>query len=838
MTPRDLLAKHGIRLESTTPGRHYITCPKCSAGRSREHQKLEVLGVTIDGDKVGWGCNHCGWTGPEKGSGHRERTSAVYYTYGEKLRKARGANKQFWWEHLDGNGRWAKGTGGADTKIMYRIDDVRRAISEDRVIAIVEGEKDADTLWHVGIPATCNAHGASEPGKKPKWLRAHSAYLAGADLVVLNDNDPAGYEHTEAICKQSAGVAKRIRRLDLALHWPEIPKGGDVSDWLDQGHTREELDALIEAAPDYVSAGPSGEASASEAPPIYDDAEIARLAKLSMLQYEKERKVAAEKLNVRAPILDRLVDAERDKLGLNQDDDDKQGRAVSLPEPEPWSEAVDGAELLDGLATAVRRHVVLSDTGRDAAALWTMHAYLVEIFPISPRLGVVSPTKRCGKTTLLDVLGCLVLRPLPTANVTAAALFRVIEMYHPTLLVDEADTFIRDSDELRGVLNSGHRKGGQVLRTVGDDYEPRAFSTYGACAVALIGQLPDTLNDRAVAIELKRRLKTESIEPFRIDRAGHLNVLARKSARWAADHATRIGEIDPAVPEGIINREADNWRPLLAIAEAAGGDWPERARRAAEAAHSAGGEGEAAPIEALLGDINGIFAEKGIRAEEGEDKITSADLVEALVKIEGHPWAEMGRARKPLTQTRLARMLKPLGIAPAKIRVADKTPNGYLATLFDDAFARFCPEGGVEPEHRNKADEQRASETFQTGTFSPDVPVAKCEKSNNDGQSSGVPVVKGGIGAKGTSKRAIDATDGAAAQRATHEIGLPQRRIDALSEWYEDTFYERRDEPEITATLDRELRLRLDEHGVLPEFIEVEAERVIERIFAPISSRG
>ena len=176
MTPGELLDKRGIHLESTAPGRYYTTCPQCSKDRTKPgHKNAKCLGVTIDGDKVGWGCNHCGWTGPEKGSGRRERTSTVvcYYAYGEKLRKARGANKLFWWEHLDGGGRWIKGSGGADTKILYRIDEVRRAIADGRTIAVAEGEKDAESLWNIGVPATCNAHGASEPGygpgPSPRW---------------------------------------------------------------------------------------------------------------------------------------------------------------------------------------------------------------------------------------------------------------------------------------------------------------------------------------------------------------------------------------------------------------------------------------------------------------------------------------------------------------------------------------------------------------------------------------------------------------------------------------------------------------------------------------------
>jgi hypothetical protein len=277
------------------------------------------------------------------------------------------------------------------------------------------------------------------------------------------------------------------------------------------------------------------------------DAEIARLAKLSAVQYEHERKAAAERINVRASILDRLVQAERDKLGLNEENG-KQGHAISFPELEQWPEPVAGPELLDGMAKAIRRHVVLPEHACDASALWVVHTYLLDRFLVSPRLGVRSPTKGCGKTLLLDVLGRLALRPLPAANVSSSAIFRVIEGHCPTLLVDEADTFLYDNDELRGVLNSGHRKGGAVLRTVGDDFEPRAFATFSACVIALIGSLPDTLHDRAVVIDLKRRLPSETIEPFRPDRAGYLDVLARKAVRWAQDHADDIAAADPDMP--------------------------------------------------------------------------------------------------------------------------------------------------------------------------------------------------------------------------------------------------------------------------------------------------
>jgi putative DNA primase/helicase len=260
--------------------------------------------------------------------------------------------------------------------------------------------------------------------------------------------------------------------------------------------------------------------------PSDDDDEIRRLAGLSVIDYERERKDAAERLNVRASILDRLVAAERDDF----DDDGKQGRILSLPEPEPWPEPVDGAALLGAISANIRRHVVLSDHATDTAALWAVHTYLVDCFGISPRLAITSPEKGCGKTTALDVLSRLILRPLPTANASAAAIFRVVELQRPTLLIDEADTFLPENEELRGILNSG--RGGSVIRTVGEDFEPRSFSTYSACAIALIGRLPATLADRSVPIELRRRRADEPIEAFRFDRTAHLDQLARKAARW------------------------------------------------------------------------------------------------------------------------------------------------------------------------------------------------------------------------------------------------------------------------------------------------------------------
>jgi hypothetical protein len=824
MTPEQLLTANGIKPDSIAPGRHYTTCPKCSHTRSRTHQGNKVLGVTIESDdSVHWGCNHCGWTGPEKGvgkggNGHGGAGFAATYDYTDaagallfqKVRNPPGREPRFWLRRPDGNGGWISGTKGVNTGILYHAPGVARAITEGRVVTVVEGEKDANSVRALGIIATCNAHGASELGKRPKWTRAHSEQLRGADIVVLNDNDGAGYAHADSICNLSLGAAKRVRRLDLAKHWPEIPKGGDVSDWLAAGHTGEELVALIEQAPDYV---PTEQAKEQE--PSATDAEIERLAKLSAIQYEQERKQAAETLGVRASILDRLVAAEREKLGLGEDDG-RQGRAISLPEPESWPTPVDGAALLDGIAEAINRYVIMPEYARHAVALWVVHTFLLDCFGITPRLAVRSPMKRCGKTTLLDVISRLVLRPLPTGSVTPAALFRVVEGYRPTLLVDEADTFLSEADELRGVLNSGHRRGGQVVRTVGDDHEPRAFSTFAPVTIAIIGSLPDTLADRSVSVDLKRRMPSEKVESFRFDRVAHLDVLARQTARWAQDHAGTLAAADPKMP-GLHNREADNWAPLLAIADAAGGAWPERARAAAAAGHVAGGD-EASLIELLLGDIRDTFAKREANKVEPADRIPSADLVEALVGIEGRPWAELGKSRKPLTQNGLARRLRPLGIAPQKVGPGKDRINGYVCAHFEEAFGRYLgSEGDSQPDSRTECDEIRTSEDSQPDSPTPASPVAKCEKSNNDGLASGSPVEKTGAGANGS--------DGP---------GLSRRRIRDLAEQYQELAYanaQENDGDTRTAECDAWLRQRLAAEGVLPEFVEVEFERIMAQVF-------
>ncbi|AUX78119.1 DUF3631 domain-containing protein [Sinorhizobium fredii] len=348
----------------------------------------------------------------------------------------------------------------------------------------------------------------------------------------------------------------------------------------------------------------------------------------------------------------------------------------------PWNGPVDGRVLLDEIVAVFNRHMDLPKGATEALALWVMHSHAHDAAQHSPILFISSPTKRCGKTNLLSVLQLLVPKPLSAANVTPATVFRSIDLWKPTLLIDEADTFISEKSELRGVLNSGHRRSqAHVLRCVGDNNIPTPFSTWCPKAFAAIGRLDPTLEDRSIIIELRRKLKTVSVVrvPVRDDAYEELR---RKAARWAEDHMTLLEEADPKVPDALSDRARDNWTPLLAIAEIAGGDWPDRAAISARQLSSRDDdEGEA---EMLLQDLRAIFARKKA------DSLWTDTIVEALVEIEDRPWAEFRRGQ-PITAHALSRLLKPFNVFPRKIRLdgAQVKRSGYERERLEPVWRRY-----------------------------------------------------------------------------------------------------------------------------------------------------
>jgi hypothetical protein len=360
---------------------------------------------------------------------------------------------------------------------------------------------------------------------------------------------------------------------------------------------------------------------------------------------------------------------------------------IEIIRDENWPDPVDIADWLDRTVIMLQRFLFLPEGAAETEALWILHAHALAAFDISPYLAILSPEKRCGKTANLELLGGMVPKPLAASNITPAATFRAIEKYTPTLLIDEADTFLHNSDELRGVLNSGHRRSSAfVIRCVGDDNEPVQFSTWCPKAIARIGDLPDTLGDRSIIINMARKSKADPVERFRLDRIREeLRDLRRQAARGAADNLELLMKSDPVTPLELNDRAGDNWRPLLAIAEAAGPEWEQRARRALCSLTGMVDPDVVSDGIRLLTDIRTIFE------IQRTDILETEHLLKCLNSLDESPWGEM-RKDKGLNARGMADLLKPFRIKPKQLWVNGKKTRGYRLEDFQEVWSRYTPE--------------------------------------------------------------------------------------------------------------------------------------------------
>ena len=468
-------------------------------------------------------------------------------------------------------------------------------------------------------------------------------------------------------------------------------------------------------------------------------AEIERLAALDPIDYEAARADAAKILCVRAHVLDREVTNKRRALGLNNGEiGDTQGHAVKIADVLPWHQPVDGDQIATMLAAAVKTYAIVPDSAADTISMWVLHTHLVNKFAVSPRLAITSPTKGCGKTTILRVLNKVVRRPKRAGSISPAALFRAVGQFQPTILLDETEKYIEHGSDLHALLNEGHYKGGLVWRVLGEKLELREFSVFGAVAFARNGHLPDDLEERSIIIEMNRRRADEQLEELRDDRAQCLEIIARQCARWADDNAAAVSNVDPDMV-GLINRAADNWRPLFAIADVIGSEWPQRVRESA--AKLAPRESESiGPM--LLADIKMVFDQ-----DSKGDKLWSEEVCQALVAMEGRPWAEFGKAKKPISKNQLARLLDGFHIKPASLRQAERTQKGYCRQQFAECWERYLPGlEACEPAQRHNATTTGTSVTLLNGTRDDRVPFQNGKKGPSNKDCAVVPSQNGGHG--------------------------------------------------------------------------------------------
>ncbi len=354
------------------------------------------------------------------------------------------------------------------------------------------------------------------------------------------------------------------------------------------------------------------------------------------------------------------------------------------PPLEPWPEALNGAVVLECVRACLTRYVVLPPHAPEALALWIAHTYATDVTDYTPYILVTSPVRECGKSVLLEVLRWLAFRAQMTGGITAGALYRRIDRDGPTMLLDELDTRLRgDSGEaLRGVLNTGFHRSGKVTICVGDDHEERDFSTYCPKVLAGIGRVWDTVTSRSIPIPMSRAAKDELrlLTKIRGDRIGEaLREERQKLLRWVSDSRDSLREADPEVPADLGARQSDVWRPLLAIADLAGGEWPSRAREAAQVLHGiAEDEGDYGLL--MLEDVHALIG--------SADAIFTATILDELIKREDRPWPEY-RHDKPITARGVASLLGRFGVKPGTVRVGSATGKGYAREKLAPAFNRY-----------------------------------------------------------------------------------------------------------------------------------------------------
>jgi hypothetical protein len=410
-----------------------------------------------------------------------------------------------------------------------------------------------------------------------------------------------------------------------------------------------------------------------------------------------------------------------------------------------------GAALLDAVHAALTRYVVLpSQAATDAVVLWIAASHAQPAWAHAPRLVIRAPERRCGKSRLLDVVEATSHNPVITVNASPAAVYRSITEDPPTMLVDEADTIFGPkaegaNEDLRGLFNAGHQRGRPALRYDASTSSVVSIPTFAMAAFAGIGAMPDTIEDRAVIVHMRRRARDEKTDPYRSrrDRAP-LRDLAEQLTAWLRADLPALEHAVPAMP--VEDRAADTWEPLVAVADHAGGDWPERARAAAVALTAeAADSGEISDRLRVLADCRTAFAD--------DLALPTIELLARLWAIPDSGWNEFGPGG--LTGKKLGSLLREYGIRSANIRfLGIGQAKGYQRAEFVDTWQRYCPlpdePGEGDPSHPSQAQlpsSTRYGSTQWDGSIRPteqSVPGLTSENDDGtDGTATPLRLIKG-----------------------------------------------------------------------------------------------
>jgi hypothetical protein len=420
---------------------------------------------------------------------------------------------------------------------------------------------------------------------------------------------------------------------------------------------------------------------------------IKALVNLDVFDYDRVRQGKAEELGVKVTTLDAKVKAAR----KNNSESSK----FAIEVVEPYPEAVNVKELLDEILGIVLRYVVIDFEYAIGFTLWVAFTYFTGVVETAPLLVVNAPDSSCGKSVVMAILKYVVAKPLSVANSSMAFVYRSIELWEPTIIFDEIDTFIKANQEVIGVINAGYtRENAFVGRTVGENFEPKMFNAWSAKALSGITAdkcLPKATMSRAIEIKLRRKLRHEKIVDFRYEDKSQFKVVQAKLVRMAIDHSAHVRSVNLALlPDGLSDREQDNWIYLFMIAQLGGDDWLDKAKKAALAMHANVEPSLSIGVE-LLSDIREIFA------LEREHKISTFDLISKLIEDAESPWSAWNRG-KPISPRQLAKLLDPYGIKSKNLKFNRNTLKGFEVEQFEDAFERYL-EPEILPQLRNDTPE-------------------------------------------------------------------------------------------------------------------------------------
>jgi hypothetical protein len=381
------------------------------------------------------------------------------------------------------------------------------------------------------------------------------------------------------------------------------------------------------------------------------------------------------------PLGVRAGELEEETSTVSELQPEKKGRLEETIEP--WPEPVIGADLLQEIFGVLQRFVHLADRDYVVSCLWTLLAYTWDVFYKLPILRLKSPVKGCGKSTLLDVLEVLIIKPLLTVSVSPAGLYRLIEKYHPCVLIDEADSYGKENDDLRNIVNGGYERGRPAIRVNKDSMEPEFFDTFGCKALASIGALHETIEDRSIIIDMKRKPRNIQLEELCDVDQGRFVELRRKIQWWTLDNREKLKIAKLTRPTALLDRPWNKWRPLLTIAHVAGGHWFEMCLSSAIEMSGEFDEQRNLGIE-ILSRIRTFF-----RLEEAEF-LPSDDIIAELNSDKEAPWADWQKGdKKGITTKKLSSVLKPFKIKSEKPQIDGKRSHGYWLRSFKDAFESY-----------------------------------------------------------------------------------------------------------------------------------------------------